>query len=148
MSGNERASLTMGATRDCKYHVGTVRQDATLAPMACLASGLLWFSCFSQPAEAAADTNSADTMPNDKGEQLQEVVVSGSLIARPRAHSEEAVTIVSADSLKNQGVMSIEQALVLISANQTNDSQRSNASTGYTGGGSYASLRGLGASTP
>ena len=77
--------------------------------------------------------------------QLEEFVVTGSLIKRPNAETAEAISIVSADDLRNQGITTVEQALALISANQTNAYQTASAVTTFEGGGSFASLRGLGA---
>jgi iron complex outermembrane receptor protein len=93
----------------------------------------------------AADTTATDT--DSDAPALQEVVVTGSLIARPDAETAEAVTIVSTEDLKNQGVTNAEQALALISSNQASSAyQTASAVTTFTGGGSFASLRGLGAS--
>ena len=77
--------------------------------------------------------------------QLEEFVVTGSLIKRSNAETAEAISIVSADDLRNQGITTVEQALALISANQTNAYQTASAVTTFEGGGSFASLRGLGA---
>jgi iron complex outermembrane receptor protein len=78
--------------------------------------------------------------------QLEEVVVTGSLIRRPNAETAEAVTIVTAESLKNMGITTVEQALQQISAMQTSSFQAASSVATFTGGGSYANLRGLGAS--
>ena len=79
------------------------------------------------------------------GPELQEIVVTGSMIKRVDAETAEAVTVVTAESLKNQGITTVEQALQQISANQqgTAYSVASSVST-YTGGGSFANLRSLG----
>src|ERR1700676_1802811 len=53
-----------------------------------------------QKADAAADS-----------EVLQEVVVTGSLIKRTNAETAVPITILKADSLKDQGITSVEQAL-------------------------------------
>ena len=70
--------------------------------------------------------------------QLAEVVVTGSLIKRPNAETAEAISIISADDLKNQGITTVEQALALVSANQTNAYQTASAVTTFEGGGSCA----------
>jgi iron complex outermembrane receptor protein len=78
--------------------------------------------------------------------QLEEIVVTGSLIKRPNAETAEAVTIVTAESLKDQGITTVEQALQQITAMQTSSFQTSSSVATFTGGGSFANLRGLGAS--
>jgi len=78
--------------------------------------------------------------------QLEEVVVTGSLIKRTNAETAEAVTIVTAETLKDMGITTVEQALQQISAMQTSSFQTGSSVTTFTGGGSFANLRGLGAS--
>ena len=48
---------------------------------------------------------------SDAAPALQEVVVTGTMIKRTNAETAEAITILSADSLKDQGITSVEQAL-------------------------------------
>ena len=74
---------------------------------------------------------------------LQTVVVTGTLIARPAAETAEAITIVKADAIKEQGVVNVEQALNTL----TNNTPAINISStvgSFSGGGTYANLRGLG----
>jgi iron complex outermembrane recepter protein len=74
---------------------------------------------------------------------LQAVVVTGTLIARPAAETAEAITIVKADAIKEQGVVNVEQALNTL----TNNTPAINISStvgSFSGGGTYANLRGLG----
>jgi iron complex outermembrane receptor protein len=74
---------------------------------------------------------------------LQTVVVTGTLIARPQAETAEAITIVKADVLKAQGVVNVEQALNTL----TNNVPAINISStvgSFSGGGTYANLRGIG----
>jgi len=92
-----------------------------------------------------AFSQQAPTVTNSP--ELQEIVVTGSLIKRTDAETAEAVTVVTAESLKNQGITTIEQALQQIAANQTGSAYNIASSvTTYTGGGSYANLRSLGQS--
>src|SRR5580658_4852266 len=72
----------------------------------CLAAAML-ASTVIRAADADADADSG-------GVELQEVVVTGSLLARPNAETAEAITIVSTDDLKNQGITTVEQAMALI----------------------------------
>ena len=74
---------------------------------------------------------------------LQEVVVTGSMIKRANAETAVPITILKADALKDQGITSVEQALDQLTTNnpQINIAQ---AVGTFSGGGSYADLRGLG----
>jgi iron complex outermembrane receptor protein len=75
---------------------------------------------------------------------LQEIVVTGSLIKRPNAETAEAVTIVKMDALKDMGVTSVEQALALITSNNSSTVSTASNIANFNGGASFASLRGLG----
>lgn len=76
--------------------------------------------------------------------ELQEIVVTGSMIKRADAETAEAVTIVKMDAFKDLGVTSVEQALELITSNNATITTASNVAS-FNGGASVASLRGLGA---
>ncbi len=97
-----------------------------------VASGVVAVHAQQQKAEAAADS-----------EVLQEVVVTGSLIKRANAETAEAITIIKADSLKDQGIVNVEQALNTLTSNTPAVNIAQNVGT-FTGGGSYANLRDLG----
>jgi iron complex outermembrane receptor protein len=88
-------------------------------------------------AQTAAATDGTDT--------AQRVTVTGSMIPRTTAETAEAITVISADNLKQQGITTVEQALQQISAMQSTVLSSSAVTSWGTGGGSYASLRGLGA---
>jgi iron complex outermembrane receptor protein len=75
--------------------------------------------------------------------ELQEIVVTGSMIKRPNAETAEAITILNSDALREQGVTSVEQALSMLSSNTTQTNTASAVAT-FSGGGSYADLRNLG----
>ena len=82
--------------------------------------------------------------PADKAaNELQEIVVTGSMIARPNAETAEAVTILKTDYLKDQGVVNVEQALNTLTSNVPSINIAQSVGT-FSGGGSYANLRGLG----
>src|SRR5579862_2737772 len=88
-------------------------------------------------AQQASESAAADTT------EMQEIVVTGSMIARPVAETAEAVTILKADALKDQGVVNVEQVInTLISAAPTVNIAANVGS--FSGGGSYANLRHLG----
>lgn len=90
---------------------------------------------------AAAQTAPESRKPND--DQLQEIIVTGTMIKRVDAESAEAITILKADDLKNLGIQNVEQALNMLSSN-TPSVNISSAIGSFSGGGTYANLRNLG----
>jgi iron complex outermembrane receptor protein len=107
-----------------------IRHSVHLAVLAALAAG-------GAATRAQAQAAPADNTP------IQEVVVTGTLIKRANAETAEAVTILKADALKDQGIVNVEQALNTLTAN--NPALNIAASVGtFSGGGTYANLRGLG----
>jgi|HubBroStandDraft_1064217.scaffolds.fasta_scaffold00586_20 iron complex outermembrane recepter protein len=92
-----------------------------------------------------AGTASAQTAPQVATEQveLQEIVVTGSMIKRVNAETAEAVTIVKMDTIKDMGITTVEQALNLLTSNNATVTTGSNVAT-FNGGASVASLRGMG----
>jgi iron complex outermembrane receptor protein len=75
--------------------------------------------------------------------ELQEVVVTGSMIKRPNAETAEAITILKSDDLKELGIQNVEQALSQLTSSNTSINIASATGT-FSGGGTYANLRGLG----
>jgi iron complex outermembrane receptor protein len=100
-----------------------------------LSTALIGLPAVAQQAPAvAADTSEPE---------LQEIVVTGSMIKRPNAETAEAVTIIKVDALKDQGIVNVEQALGTL----TSAAPSVNIAAGvgsFSGGGSYANLRHLG----
>jgi len=90
----------------------------------------------SVPAPASADNNAPVAT-------LQTVVVTGTMIARPAAETAEAITVLKADALKNQGITNVEQALGTLTSNTPSLNIASAVGT-FSGGGTYANLRNLG----
>jgi iron complex outermembrane recepter protein len=88
----------------------------------------------------AADT---DTTTAEPTAELQEIVVTGSLIKRPAAETAEAVTILKVDALKDQGIVNVEQVMNTLTSAAPSVNIASNVGS-FTGGGSYANLRHLG----
>ncbi len=76
--------------------------------------------------------------------QVETVVITGSMIARPEAETAQPVTVVQASALKDLGIVNVEQALSQISANVAGTNIATSIGT-FTGGGSFANLRNLGA---
>ncbi|MHB8815237.1 MAG: TonB-dependent receptor plug domain-containing protein, partial [Steroidobacteraceae bacterium] len=74
---------------------------------------------------------------------LQTVIVTGTLIARPEAETAEAITVIKASALKDQGITNVEEALNTVTANSPTVNIASAVGT-FSGGGTYANLRNLG----
>src|ERR1700683_422002 len=110
-----------------------------IGALATVLMGGLPFGQQTATAQQAPAVSSSDTV------ELQEIVVTGSMIKRINAETAEAVTIVKMDSLKDLGVTSVEQALSLITSNNATVTTASNVAT-YNGGASVAALRGIPAS--
>jgi iron complex outermembrane recepter protein len=75
--------------------------------------------------------------------QLQTIVITGSLIARPAAETAEPVTIMQTSALKNMGIVNVEQAIDQITANVPGVNIAQSVGS-FSGGGSFANLRDLG----
>ncbi|MGH7227192.1 MAG: TonB-dependent receptor plug domain-containing protein, partial [Gemmataceae bacterium] len=78
--------------------------------------------------------------------QLETVVVTGSLIARPATETSEAVTIVKAGTFRAQGITNLEQAIDQVTANVPAAFNIAQSVGQFTGGGTFANLRDLGSS--
>jgi len=94
---------------------------------------------------ALAGAATAQTAPKVATDQveLQEIVVTGSMIKRVNAETAEAITILKADDLKAQGIENVEQALGTLTSANPSINIASAVGT-FSGGGTYANLRGLG----
>jgi len=89
------------------------------------------------PANPSASVTAGDST------QLEEIVVTGSLIKRTEKESAEAITILKADALKDQGITNVEQVIDTLTS--SNPSVNISSAVGsFSGGGTYANLRGLG----
>lgn len=87
---------------------------------------------------------SAQAQSSDDSEQPQRISITGSSIKRVDAETAVPVTVIKADTLKAQGITTVEQAMQLLTANQSS-SVTSGAVGAMTAGASYADMRGLGA---
>jgi iron complex outermembrane receptor protein len=92
---------------------------------------------------AHAQAQNKPTGPSD--EPLQEVVVTGTMIRRTNAETAVPITVLKADALRDQGITSVEQALNQLTANNPTINIAQSVGT-FSGGGTYADLRGLGSS--
>jgi iron complex outermembrane receptor protein len=107
-----------------------IRYSVHVAVLAALAAG-----------SAAVQAQEAPAAPADQ--PLQEVVVTGTMIKRANAETAEAVTVLKADTLKDQGISNVEQALSQLVANAPAINMSAAVGT-FSGGGTYANLRDLG----
>ena len=92
---------------------------------------------------AAAMAQQAPVSANSFEPALEEIVVTGTMIKRVNAETAEAITILKADALRNQGIESVEQALSTVTSANPSVNIASAVGT-FSGGGTYANLRGLG----
>ena len=74
---------------------------------------------------------------------LQTVVVTGTLIARPAVETAEAITVIQSSTLQSMGIVNVEQALDTVTSNSPEINVAASVGS-YSGGGTYANLRGLG----
>ncbi len=66
----------------------------------------------------------APASSTDASPELQEIVVTGSMIKRVNAETAEAITILKSDDLKAQGIENVEQALGTLTAANPVDQRR------------------------
>ena len=74
---------------------------------------------------------------------LETVIVTGTLIARPQAETAEAISVITATTLQNEGIVNVEQALDTLTSNNPTINVSSSVGS-FSGGGTYANLRDLG----
>ena len=113
-----------------------VKRFMMLSMCACVAALSMPPMAQQAPASSASDTP-----------ELQEIVVTGSMIKRVNAETAEAITILKADALKDLGITTVEQALDQLTANVPAVNIASTVGS-FSGGGTYADLRGLGNADP
>jgi iron complex outermembrane recepter protein len=106
----------------------------TIASLACVYMVCIQIPAVAQQAPATTAAPEAE---------LQEIVVTGSMIKRPNAETAEAVTILKVDALKDQGIVNVEQAMNTLTSSTPSVNIASSVGS-FSGGGSYANLRHLG----
>ena len=99
MSGNSKKQVS-------NLSNNLIRHSVHFAVLAALAAAGVATRAQAQQAPA-----STDTAP------LQEVIVTGTMIKRANAETAEAITIIKADSLKDQGIVNVEQAMNTLTSN-------------------------------
>ena len=87
---------------------------------------------------------SVDVASQDESAEIEEVITTGSRIARPEVATSAPVTVVSADDIKQSGLTDLGEVLRQISATQ-GSLPTLNTNNGGSGGVRY-SLRGIGSS--
>ncbi len=113
------------------------RMVRRLAVAGAVSASLMSASAIGQQQSTAASATEAP--------ELQEIVVTGSLIKRINAETAEPVTILKTDSLKDLGITNVEDALAQLAANAPAINMASSVGS-FSGGGTYANLRDLGSS--
>jgi iron complex outermembrane receptor protein len=110
------------------------------APIALAIAGILSAAAVHAQQQAASSAADESTKP-----EMQEVVITGSMIKRVDAETAEAVTILKADALKDQGITNLEQMMNTLTSSNPSVNVAQSIGT-FSGGGTYADLRGLGRS--
>lgn len=120
-----------------KSALDAARMARCLAVAGAVTASLIGASAVGQQATSSTSSSSSDSP------ELQEIVVTGSMIKRANAETAEAITILKADDLKDLGITNVEQMLNQLTSSNTSVNIASAVGT-FSGGGSYANLRGLG----
>lgn len=96
-------------------------------------------------AAAAAPASDAAAASTSNTQRLSNVTVTGTALDTPSAVTSQPITIYHSDELKQRGITSAEQFLQQLGVNNSSENNTSSQVTGaYSGGASYANLRGLG----
>lgn len=126
----------------------TVRQAArralTLGAVALFGAGSLVANAKPAPAPKPQTVPAPTASQKAKPMALQTIVVTGTMIARPESATAEAVTVIKAQTLRNKGILNIEQAVDQIASNVPSEINIAQSVGMFTGGGTYANLRDLG----
>lgn len=102
------------------------------------------------PPNGSTSANDLTAQEAERGESPrgvpEDIVVTGSLIARPDYRSESPIVSLSKDVLDNSGQLTVEKSLSTLPqfAGGFGQNNTSSTGTGLNGGQSYATLRGLG----
>src|ERR1700728_4767018 len=133
-----RLSLVALAAVATTATAGTATSTGTTVSTETTASAQTTASTGTTASATAGPAGSDNAAP-----ELQEIVVTGSLIKRVNAETTEALTVLKVDTLQTQGITNVEQVVNTLTS--SNSSLTVSSSVGqFTGGGSYANLRGLG----
>ena len=128
-----------------------VRRTLAVGAVAMLGAGALVANAKPAPT-AKPQSSQSQTVPAPASKssstisapQLQTIVVTGTMIARPETATAEAITVIKTNALRNKGIVNIEQAVDQIAANVPSAINIAQSVGQFTGGGTYANLRDLG----
>jgi iron complex outermembrane receptor protein len=110
------------------------RMSRLLAALGAVIALLTCASAMGQQTSAAPATDNTE---------ITEIIVTGTMIKRPNAETAEAITILKADALKEQGVENVEQAMNTLTSSNPSVNIATAVGT-FSGGGTFANLRGMG----
>jgi iron complex outermembrane receptor protein len=86
----------------------------------------------------------AQTAPEPKDEQLEEVIVTGSILRRTDAETPSPVTVISAEQLQDRGINTVAEAVQRMTANNAGTIQQGwNTGFNFASGANAPALRGL-----
>jgi iron complex outermembrane recepter protein len=145
-------SFKGAASMSSNSTIGYRRQFARLPLAVLVAMATTATATAATASTASASTTSASTTTSttagpatadNASPELQEIVVTGSMIKRVNAETAEAITILKTDDLKAQGIENVEQVMNQLTSSNTSVNIASAVGT-FSGGGTYANLRGLG----
>jgi iron complex outermembrane recepter protein len=103
---------------------------------------VLWLAAFAA-GQASAMLASGVAWAQDQAQTLGPVTVTGSMIKRADAETAEAVTVLKADTLRAEGITSLEQVIGVLTSATPSVNIATSVGT-FSGGGTFANLRGLG----
>ncbi|WP_056531217.1 TonB-dependent receptor domain-containing protein [Sphingomonas sp. Leaf339] len=115
---------------------------ASFALIAASAPAQIGVPTAENPPESAIDAQTPDTAP----EPSEEILITGSRIARQDYAANSPIVSLSQDALENTGRVTVESALTQLPqfSGAFGQANGGSTSTGLNGGQAYASLRGLG----
>lgn len=102
--------------------------------------------CGAALATLAASPVSAQTTPAPAADEVEEIVVTGSLFRRTDTETPSPVTVLTSENLQRAGISTASDAIRSISADGAG-SIGTGFQSGFSAGGSAVSLRGLGVSS-
>ncbi len=116
-----------------------------LAVRGLIVAGFVVVTFMGAPASAQPAAATSSSTSDTPQAELQEIVVTGSMIKRANAETAEAITILKSDNLKDLGITNVEQVMNQLTSSNTSVNTATAVGT-FSGGGTYADLRGLGRS--
>ena len=127
-------------------HALLAASTASLALVAAQAAAQISVPTAENPPEAAAEAIAEAQRSDAPPPPSDEIIITGSRIARPDYVANSPIVSLSADALENTGRVTVESALTQLPqfSGAFGAANGGSTSTGLNGGQAYASLRGLG----